>query len=234
MVDLYGIQFREVFVNIGEMNIVITGAAGGVGSHLFDFFHKNAKGVFGVLHHPNEQMMAQYGNLFHAVDLLDKSAVARAFQAISARMGTIHVLINTVGGYRSGKLIEETSEEWMAMYSLNVQTVLNACQVMIPIMRKQGTGHILNFGAQSAMEGINRAAPYCGAKMMVHTLSKCIAKEGQGSVRCNVIAPWTMDTPKNRQNFPEATFSSWTSLDKITQKVVDTLESEDNGKLKFI
>ena len=221
-------------MNIGEMNIVITGAAGGVGSHLFDFFHKNAKSVFGVLHRPSQDMIARYGNLFLAVDLLDKSAVSRAFQVISTKMGAINVLINTVGGYSSGKLIEETGDEWMAMYKLNVLTVLHACQVVVPIMRKQGSGHILNFGAQSAMEGIQRAAPYCAAKMMLHTLSKCIAKEGQGSIRCNVIAPWTMDTPKNREKFPEATFSGWTSLDKIAQKVVATLESEDNGRLKFI
>jgi len=216
------------------MNIIITGAAGGVGSHLFDFFHKNAQSVFGILHRPNQEMVAKYGNLFLTVDLLNKAGIEKAFQVISTKMGTVHVLINTVGGFGSGQLIEEAKDEWIQMYKLNFMTVLHACQAMLPIMKKQGSGHILNFGAQAAMEGIKSAAPYCVTKVMVHTLSKNIAKEGGGTIRCNAIVPWTMDTPKNRQMFPQATISGWTSLDKITDKVVGTLESEDNGKLKFI
>ncbi len=221
-------------MNIGEMNIVITGAAGGVGSHLFDYFHKNAQSVFGIIHRANPKMVENYGNLFIVADLLNKPSVDQAFQSIQARFGTIHVLINTVGGFHHGKPIEQTRDEWVHMYKLNFMTVLHSCQSMIPIMKKQGMGHILNFGAQVAMEGMKEAGPYCVSKVMVHTLTKTIAKESAGAIKSNAIVPWTMDTPKNRKSFPGASYSGWTSLEKITAKVVGVLESEESGKLKFI
>jgi NAD(P)-dependent dehydrogenase (short-subunit alcohol dehydrogenase family) len=221
-------------MKIAEMNIVVTGANGAVGSVVFKHFHKYAQSVIGTLISQDQDWINRFGELYEVVDLTNKSAVQTAVAKIHQKMGSIHGWVNIAGGFLGGKLVEECSEDWEKMIRMNFFTALHACQAILPIMKAQGFGRIINIGAQPALEGLKSGGPYSVSKAMVHTLSKTIGLEAGPNVTCNCLVPWTIDTPANRSAFPDARHENWTKREKVADKIVQIFESTENCKLKFV
>jgi NAD(P)-dependent dehydrogenase (short-subunit alcohol dehydrogenase family) len=157
------------------------------------------------------------------VDLTDKQATDELF----LRLGPIHVLCNVAGGFAMGDTAYEiASPQWEAMFKINVATTQNAIHAAMPIFLAQGRGSIVNIGAMSAREGQANMSAYCAAKSVVMRLTESLSKEVRvKGVNVNAILPSIIDTPRNRQDMPEADFSRWVKPDDLA-KVICFLGSE--------
>ncbi len=120
-----------------------------------------------------------------------------AIQAAADRHGAVDILFNCAGYVHNGTLLEATEEDWDFAFDLNVKSMYRMCRAFLPAMLENGGGSIVNTSSvASAMKGIVSRCVYSSSKAAVTGLTKSIAADyvGQG-VRCNAIAPGTVDTP---------------------------------------
>ena len=117
------------------------------------------------------------------------------------------------------------------MYNTNFMTALNCCQQILPSMKNNGWGRIINMGSQTAINGMPLAGPYCASKAALHSLTQIIALENSNGVTCNAIVPGIIDTPTNRNNMPDADYKSWVTLECLAQNIEKVLLSKVNGLL---
>ncbi|MEZ0609032.1 oxidoreductase [Fibrella sp. WM1] len=125
------------------------------------------------------------------VDLTTESSVAEAVQATIAQFGRIDVVVNNAGYGQLGALEELTDEEARANFEVNVFGTLNVIRQVMPQLRKQQSGHILNI---SSIAGISGSFPgwgiYCATKFAVEGLSESLAAEvAPFGIKVTIVEP---------------------------------------------
>ena len=128
-----------------------------------------------------------------ALDVLDKAAIT----ALVAQMDTPHVLFNCAGFVHAGSILQATDDEWNFAFNLNVRSQFWMIQALLPKMLAQGGGSIINMASVcGSLKGLPNRFAYGASKAAVVGLTKSVAADfvAQG-IRCNCIAPGTVDTP---------------------------------------
>ena len=160
--------------------------------------------------------------LVNCADLMDEGAVEKSVSEAIQHFGRIDVLVNTVGGFRAGKMLHETPiETWDFLLNLNARSVFIACKKVIPQMLNQGSGKIINVAARPGIEGQAGMAAYSASKSAVIRLTESMAAElkDQG-VNVNCIIPGTIDTPPNREAMPNADYSTWVTPESLADVIL--------------
>jgi 2-keto-3-deoxy-L-fuconate dehydrogenase len=127
------------------------------------------------------------------LDVLDKAAIAQLAAGIEAP----HVLFNCAGFVHAGSILQATDDEWNFAFNLNVRSQFWMIQALLPGMLKQGGGSIINMASVcGSLKGLPNRFAYGASKAAVVGLTKSVAADfvAQG-IRCNCIAPGTVDTP---------------------------------------
>jgi len=218
-------------MKLNEMNVVITGANGGVATVLMDYFSSRAAFVVGTVRQLAESVNNNNNSAIIEMDPLDLYSIDGAIKWINNEAGDIHAWLNIIGGFTMGNHVEEGRDDWNYMYNTNFMTALNCCQQILPRMKLAGWGRIINMGARAAKKGMPLAGPYCTSKIAVHTLTKIIALENGGGITCNALLPGIIDTPSNRKQMPGADHGNWVGPGKIAKKIEGLLLSDENGAL---
>lgn len=203
---------------------IITGASGSLGAAAARiFFREGIRLALVHLQHgvPPELANAHGTVLSLAVDLQNPEAAGNMVAEVLQRFGRIDILANIAGGFSMGEAVHEVSHEtWERMFSLNAGTLINACRAVIPVMRKQRYGKIVNVGAQSAQTGKALMAPYIVSKSAVIRLTECMNEENRGfGININCVLPGTIDTLQNRSQMPDADRSLWASPEAIAEVI---------------
>ena len=158
----------------------------------------------------------QYGG----VDLSVESAARSAMERVAGDAGRIDGLINVAGGFRWEKLNEGTIDSWDAMYKLNLRTAVISCQAALPYLLRSASGRIVNVGAMGALKASAGMGPYAASKAGVAQLTEALADElKERGITVNAILPSTLDTPKNRQDMPQADFKRWVTLSEAAEVI---------------
>jgi len=134
-------------------------------------------------------------------------------------VGSPRWLVNATGGYRAGKVVDTTPDDFTFMMDLNLGTAWWSCRAaarrMQSVPTTSGGGCIVNVSSRTAWVAEPGAAAYAVAKAGVIKLTEVLAAELKASgVRVNVIVPAIIDTAVNRQALPE----------KLMQKAVAPAE----------
>ena len=209
--------------------VIVTGAAGNLGRAVAQAFQ--AAGANLVLVDRAADRLARLfpdlvdaGDHFLAtsVDMTDADAVGTVVEETVRRFGRVDVLANTVGGFRAGSPVHETSlEAWDFMLNLNARTAFIVSRATIPYMLQRGSGRIVHVAARAALKG--------GAKMSVHSVSKSAvlrltesmaAELKRGGINVNCVIPGTIDTPQNREAMPDANHSRWVTPEAIADVIL--------------
>jgi len=158
----------------------------------------------------------------YTVDLADSPAVERTVTEVVERLGRIDALFNIAGAYRGGKPVEETPDsDWALMLDANFRSTLHVCRAVMPAMRRQGSGAIVNVGSRASLGGDAGAAAYSVAKTAVLRLTESLAAEGKrDGIRVNCVLPGTIDTPANRAAMPGADVSTWVPVDALLDAIL--------------
>ena len=165
--------------------------------------------------------------LVNCADLMDEGAVEASVSEAIQHFGRIDVLVNTVGGFRAGKMLHETPiETWDFLLNLNARSVFIACHKVIPRMLNQGSGKIVNVADRPGIEGQAGMAAYSASKSAVIRLTESMAAELKDhGVNVNCVIPGTIDTPQNRETMPDADYSTWVTPESLAD-VIQFLSSE--------
>lgn len=194
---------------------VVTGASGALGGALVRRLLAAGAAV-AALDRDRERVLAALGEeserfSAHGADLADAEAVEHAAAAILARHGRVDHVFNVAGAFAAGGPVEAGGLElWRRMMDANLHSALNVCRALVPVMKGQGGGTIVNIGSRAALGAEAGVAAYSVAKTAVLRLTEALAAEGKRSgVRVNCVLPGTLDTPANRAAMPDADVAGW-------------------------
>lgn len=116
---------------------------------------------------------------------------------VMSEFGKIDILVNNVGPFLYKSVYDTTIQEWHQIINSNLNSTFYCCKAVIPIMRKQKSGNIINIGAPNAerTQGYLSNCPYAVAKTGVVVFSKSLAKEeAKNGIRVNVVNPGFIET----------------------------------------
>ena len=138
-------------------------------------------------------------------DVTESAEVEAAVAACLAAYGRIDILHNNVGIVVGGGPVETSLEDWEKGEAVNLRSVFLTCKHVIPHMRAQGGGAIINVSSIAAIRWMGVAyASYAATKAAMLGLSRNIAMQyAPENIRCNVILPGIIDTPLLRNLLAE-------------------------------
>ena len=176
---------------------LVTGASSGIGLTTARLFAREGAKVailarrLNVLEEKAEEMRAEGGECLPiAGDVTDPESVKAAVQKIIDTWGRIDILVNNAGDGDQHRTAENVSDEfWNRMIALNQSSVFYFCRAVLPQMRKQGIGSIVNLSAIAGVYG-NAGVSYSAAKAAVIAITKNVALDCTGTdIRCNAVCP---------------------------------------------
>lgn len=115
----------------------------------------------------------------------------------AARFGRIDILLNNVGGSSGTGLLALSEQEWDDCFALNVKSVFLTSRAVVPLMRRQGGGAIVNVSSIAGLRATKTSShPYSASKAALNMLTRTIALEfAAEGIRCNAVVPGMIDTP---------------------------------------
>jgi len=139
------------------------------------------------------------------MDVTDRNSVERGVQEVLARTGRIDIWVNNAGiAGRAAPLWEQTDEDWERLIRVNMTSVFYCCRAVIPIMRRQQYGRIVNIASIAGKEGNPNMTGYSATKAAVIAFTKALAKEVALEGICvNSVAPAVVRTRILEQLTPE-------------------------------
>jgi 3-oxoacyl-[acyl-carrier protein] reductase len=175
--------------------VLITGAAGGLGSGLAEQFlaagwrvalgyHRQVPTISGACACPVP------------LDVTDQSSVSQAVNDVVDRWKRLNVLINNAGLTADAALWRLTEEDWDKVLAVNLTGAFRCAQAALRPMIRQREGHIINISSFSGRVGAVGQANYASAKAGLIGLTTSLAKEvGSRNVRVNSVLPGVLPTP---------------------------------------
>jgi NAD(P)-dependent dehydrogenase (short-subunit alcohol dehydrogenase family) len=210
--------------DLTKKTAIVTGAAGNLGQAVAQAFHDAGARLVLVDRQPDrlERIYPQWMDLpdIHmatSVDLADTEAVDRMVKSALERYGQIDVLANTVGGYRGGTKVHETSlEMWDFLLDLNARTAFVISRAVVPAMLERKSGRIIHVSSRAGLQGTSRHFAQSASKSAVIRLTESLSAELKRSgINANCILPGTIDTPENRRDMPDANRDRWVQPEAI-------------------
>jgi len=173
---------------------LITGSSRGLGRALAEAVLAAGHKLVATARNPAqvEDLVERYGDEVRAVslDVTNEQAAAHAVAVATQAFGRLDVLVNNAG-YGDISPIEDTNlDEFRAQIETNLFGVINVTKAALPLMRKQGAGHIVQFSSVGGRIGPVGRAPYAAAKWGVEGFSEVLSKEvGPLGVKVTIIEP---------------------------------------------
>jgi NAD(P)-dependent dehydrogenase (short-subunit alcohol dehydrogenase family) len=197
------VQARSAsYPSLAGKRVLVTGGATGIGAALVGAFAGQHSQVafLDIDREPGEALAArlaaagQAAPLFVPCDLSDLAALSGALQEVAARLGDIDVLINNAANDQRHQLDALAPGDWDRLTAVNQRHLFFTCQAVVPAMRRNGGGAIINMGSIGWHTKSEGYPAYAAAKAAAHGLTRGLARElGRDRIRINTVAPgWVM------------------------------------------
>ena len=196
---------------------LITGAARGLGEAIARRFHQ--EGARLALWDLNGESAAKLAAdldasgrraLAQRVDVTAEAEVQAAVDQAVERFERIDVLVNCAGIIKHGPIERMSLQDFESVIRVNLTGTFLACRAVVPVMKKQGSGKIVNIaslGGRTGRPGVG--VNYAASKAGVVGLTQTLARElGPANIYVNAIAPGPILTELTRQVGPEV-FATW-------------------------
>lgn len=198
---------------------IVTGAASGFGAEIArQYVAEGAKVAVADINLAGAREVAgALGDNAIAVgcDVTRRADIDALVAATVARFGRVDVVVNNAGWtHRNQPLLDVDEETFDRVYDINVKSIFHMVHAVVPLMRKQKSGVILNVGSTAGIRPRPGLTWYNSSKGAVNLMSKSLAVElGPDNIRVNAICPvmgatglleafmGMPDTPENRKKF---------------------------------
>ena len=199
--------------------VLIVGGSGALGQTVVpSFIATGARVIMVDQHQPSVQAE---GRTDMKADVTDEADIRRLVDEVIRTGGRIDALINLVGGFALGRVVETDASLWHRMLTMNLTTAFLLSRAVLPHMLERRTGRIMHVAARAALEPFPGAAAYIVSKSGLVALIRTLSLELAGSgVTVNGVLPTTIDTPANRSSMPDADPSKWVRPESIAQTLI--------------
>ena len=218
--------------------VVITGASSGLGEATAKMLaEKGAKLVLGARREERlKQLVDDIKNsggeaIYKTVDVTKRSEVEALANAARDEFGRIDVLVNNAGLMPLAPLDELKVDEWDQMIDVNIKGVMYGVGAVLPTMRKQESGHIINLSSVAGHVVFPGATVYCATKFAVKAISEGIRQESNGQIRSTNISPGAVATEltdhishKDAKEMADDLYSDAIDSDSIARAITFAIE----------
>lgn len=212
--------------------VLITGASSGIGKASAEAFAQAGFDVALVARSQNK-LRALATNLRHlgieahafALELADLTQVKANIEKVVEALGSVDVLINSAGMGYTGQLCNMPMADWQRVMDLNVTSVFQVTQAVLPTMREQGRGLIINIASIAARQSFPNWGAYGVSKAALVALSDAIAtEEADHGIRVVTLSPGAVNTPIWDTDTVQADFdrSAMLKPETIAQTILHT------------
>ncbi|MGG3449923.1 SDR family NAD(P)-dependent oxidoreductase [Domibacillus aminovorans] len=186
-------------------SIIVTGAGTGVGkATALELASEGAKVVINYNKSANDaeevvrQIEEQGGVAFSfKADVANEEEVIKMVSKTIEVYGTVDGLVNNASitaQISMDDLSSVTDKIWNELFDVNVKGMFYCVKAVVPYMKQQGSGVIINMGSVAGVTGIGSSIPYAATKSAIHTMTRSLAIALAPEIRVNAIAPGAVDT----------------------------------------
>jgi len=221
---------------MNEKVILITGASSGLGETCANYLSSKGYCVYGTFrtqpfHQPSDSSV-------HMVQMNvdDTSSVHNAINHIIKKEGHIDVVVNLAGWGISGPIETVTIDETKKLFETNFYGTLRVLQTILPEMRKQGRGRIINVSSIGGVLGLPFQGTYSATKFALEGMTEALRMEVKSfGVDVVLVEPGDFKTnfTKNRKKHHIVNDSVYHSQQIITESVVEHDETHGYQPIKF-
>lgn len=188
--------------NVKDKVVVITGASSGIGEETVNLLSENgAKLVLGARRLDRlEKIQQKVGHdsvSIKKTDVTKPDEVNALIETAYNDFGRIDVLINNAGLMPQSFLEKNKQDEWNQMIDVNIKGVLYGIGAVLPYMRKQKSGHIINLASVAGHVVFPGSAVYCGTKYAVRAITSGLRQEEAivgSNIRTTILSPGAVST----------------------------------------
>lgn len=188
---------------------IVTGAAQGIGKAIaMSLADQGADVVVADLNIEKarrvaEQIAKEMGRRAIAIktDVAGRQSVQAMVDQTLKEFGRIDILVNNAGIIRRGSLETMTDQDWHDVIGTNLTGVYYCCRAVVPIMKRQGSGKIVNISSVASKTGDITSSPgYAPSKAGIDCLTKSLARElAPYGINVNAVAPHAIETEMSAQ-----------------------------------
>lgn len=183
--------------------VLITGCSSGIGRLAAETFHREGWNVVATMRRPEEETeLTQLDNALVArLDVTDLASIDATIEAAEARFGGLDVVVNNAG-YGGNRLFELSDDAFArAMYDTNVFGVMNVCRAVLPRMRRQGHGTVINVTSVAGLMAAPPFSVYASTKFALQGLTEAMALEYRRfGIDVKTVAPGAYPTTRFNDN----------------------------------
>lgn len=206
--------------------VIVTGASSGFGKAIAERLATAGHRVYGLCRREVEHPTVSY----LTCDVRSPQAVQAAVETVMQREGRVDVLVNNAGMGIGGALELATPEEIDLQMGTNFMGCVNMCQAVLPYMRSQGRGRIVNISSIGGVMGLPYQGFYSASKFAVEGFSEALAAEVRGfGISVSLVEPGdfaTGFTASRRNSQGTMTHEAYAESFK---RSLGLIEQEENG-----
>jgi NAD(P)-dependent dehydrogenase (short-subunit alcohol dehydrogenase family) len=213
---------------------IVTGVSKGIGKNVvLQLLERGAKVAgWGM----NEPKYTHENFRFIRADVRKMESVAEAFRQTITHFGEeVHVLINNAGLGYFGFFEEMPEEQFEEIMKVNVYSIFHTCRHVIPQMKKQQYGHIINLSSIAGLEGMPQVAAYCGAKHAVAGITESLFRELRDfGIKVTGIYPGSTNTNFFDNSQGLKAHSGMMAPEEVATQIIRGIETSDNFAVNSI
>jgi len=184
---------------------IVTGASSGIGLGLTQALLGHGYGVVSTARtiSKSKEIKASADLVLIDGDISQKQTAIQVAQAALEQFGRIDLLVNNAGIFLPKAFTDYTEEDYHLVMNTNVASFFFMTQQVIPPMKKQGSGHVVNISAVLADQPSGRAPTLLAvlSKSTMPAVSKALALEyAANNIRFNTVSPGVINTPMHAQD----------------------------------
>jgi 3-oxoacyl-[acyl-carrier protein] reductase len=186
--------------------VIVTGAGRGIGREIAETLAR--EGATTVVTDVRQDLLDDVAAEFrrrdwmgrqYVCDVRDGARTRRVVDDVAQAFGRIDVLVNNAGVAPGGPVETLPEEAWDLNLDVNLKGTFLMCQAVVPVMKRQRSGRIINAASFAAIVPITGSAAYAASKAGVHYFTRALAGElGPWNVTVNCYAPGMVPTEINR------------------------------------
>jgi NAD(P)-dependent dehydrogenase (short-subunit alcohol dehydrogenase family) len=155
-------------------------------------------------------------------DVADPAQLDRFFDAALADLGGLDIMVNNAGIAGPTANVEDINlEDWRRTLAVNLDATYMGCRRAVPVLKKNGSGAIINLSSAAGIHGFARRTPYASAKWAIVGLTKSLALElGPFGIRVNAICPGAVEGDRIERVIKAEAKASGRSEDEVRKYTV--------------
>ena len=130
------------------------------------------------------------------MDVSQASQVAAFVNQVMKEAGRIDLLVNNAGIFKLGEIVDLSEADWEAVQDINLKGAFLCTKAVLPVMKAQQSGYVVNISSVAGKTGFGEASAYCASKFGLIGLTESLLEEGvQDGIRATAICPGYVATP---------------------------------------